>query len=154
MLGDMPEAWQHHPANVDADGGEGKVRLWNAVRLTFLFSLWCVRQDPEPAARTSAAVVERTIAELQSLMWAQFMVAAVSDDTINALPTNLLTADLKEGSLEMFTACWACNDTLCVVDREADGRAVLRMRLSRAHPVQAVGNVENNGGDSSDDMAD
>jgi hypothetical protein len=153
MLGDMPAAWQEHPTNEGANG-EGKVRLWNAVRLTFLFALWCARQDPEPAARTSRAVVEGTIEALQSLMWAQFKVAAVSEDDINALPTSLLTADLKEGSLELFTECWALNDTLCIIDKEASGRATLRMRLSRSHPVQVVAHAEANGGDSSDDMAD
>lgn len=153
MLGDMPDAWQHHPAPTDNAEGGGKVRLWNAVRLTFLFALWCAHQDPEPGARTARAVVTHTIEELQRLMWAQFRVAAASEEDINALPTSLLTADLKPGSMELFEECWALNDSLCTVDKGANGRATLRMRLSRLHPMPVMGAAEHGEGGGSDSDA-
>jgi hypothetical protein len=141
MLGDMPEGWAAHPAAAEAaaDSCQGQVRLWSAVRLTFLFALWCTHQDPEPAARTSHAVVATTIHQLQRQIWAQFKVAAGAEHDINALPTQLLTADLKPTELEAFESTWAYNGVLCNVDRTADGKYSLHMRLSEVHPVVAPG---------------
>ncbi len=59
MLGDMPDAWEAHPAR--ADSSRGQVRLWTAVRLTFLHALWCAHQDPDPATCTSHGVVEGAV---------------------------------------------------------------------------------------------
>lgn len=138
MLGDQPEAWEHHPANANG-AHNGRVRLWNALRLTFLFAIWSAHQAADEQAQTAQAVVEQTVGELRRLMWAQYRTAALPDDVINALPTRLLTADLRPPPLDDFRAAWTLNDALCTVDDLAGGGTQLRMRLSLTHPVPAPG---------------
>ena len=138
MLGDQREAWEQHPANDNGDH-HGSVRLWNALRLTFLFAIWCAHQAAEEQARTAKAVVEHTVGELRRLVWAQYRTAALPDDVINALPTRLLTADLKPPPLDDFKAAWAFKDALCSVDNVVGGGTQLRVWLSLTHPVPAPG---------------
>jgi hypothetical protein len=111
------------------------------LRATFLFALWCTHLTQEGEGPTgSAGVVQRAVAELQRVMWAQFRVAAFQDDTTDALPTHLLTADLKPPPLQEFEAVWARGDVLCSVERQPGGGVLqLRMRLSLHHPVAAPG---------------
>lgn len=109
------------------------------VRLIFLHALWCTHQDPELATRTSNGVVAAAVQQLQQQIWAQFKVAAVAEEDINALSTRLLTADLKPTQLQDFESTWALNGVLCVVDRSAGGQCALRMRLSMTHPTPAPG---------------
>jgi hypothetical protein len=138
MLGDLPSAWQHHPAAGDRQAG--KVRLWSAVRLTFLFALWCTHHAADEGLRTAQAVVRATVEELQRLMWAQFRAAAMADETVDALPTRLLTADLKPPKLQDFCEVWTHRDVLCsVVGAAGGGSSSLAMKLSLEHPVPAPG---------------
>ncbi len=88
-------------------------------------------------------MVQRVVEELQRLMWSQFRAAAWDEDTINALPTRLLSADLKPPPLQDFCAVWTHGDTLCRVATDAGGRPYLQLRLSLQHPVPApAGAVE------------
>ncbi len=135
MLGDQPQAWPHHPAAGTGGQRGGLTRLWNAVRLTFLFAVWCARNAAEGQPRGSRAVVQQVVEELQRLMWAQFRAAAWANDTISALPPNLLSADLKPPPLQDFCAVWAHGEALCRVATDANGRPYLQLRLSLQHPV-------------------
>ncbi|KXZ50135.1 hypothetical protein GPECTOR_17g771 [Gonium pectorale] len=145
LLSDQPEAWAHHPVNGNGQH-HGSVRLWNALRLTFLFALWSARMDAEEQARTSQAVVRHTVKELQRLMWAQYRTSALPDDVINALPPHLLSADLKPPLLQDFKATWAHNDALCTVEDMPGGGTTLRVWLTTSHPVPASGVEEDQEG--------
>lgn len=137
MLGDQPAAWEHHPAAQEG-GTQGLRRLWNALRVTFLFAVWCTHVDRTSNVPSSEAVVQRMVEELHSVMWAQFRVSALPDDTVNALPLRMLTADLKPAKLQDFTDTWAHGGVLCSVDERHGGSGwTMQMRLSLQHPVPA-----------------
>jgi hypothetical protein len=138
MLGDQPDAWEHHPLAQDEGAGCSLARLWTALRVTFLFAVWCTHMEGGGGLRGSAGVVQRTVEELQRVMRAQFRVSALQDDTLDALPTRMLTADLKPAKLEDFTEAWAHGDVLCSVEEQPGGGGLsLRVRLSLQHPVPA-----------------
>jgi len=144
MLADQVGEWPQHPAQGDGGQGGGRTRLWGALRATFLFALWCTHMAAEgDGIRGSQGVVERTVQELRRVMWAQFRVSAMQDETVNALPTHLLTADLKPPSLQAVTEVWAHRGVLCLVQEQAGGGGVqLHMRLSLQHPVPFHGSGE------------
>ena len=79
--------------------------------------------------------------ELQHLMRTQFRMAALSEDTLNSLPLQLITAQLKETQLDAFKAVWETGSVLCSVDTDPGGRARLLVHLSMQHPVAAPGQV-------------
>ena len=141
MLADQPMAWAEHPARGGGGQAGGLTRLWGALRATFLFAVWCTHTAADDEGpKGSVGVVQRAVDELQRVMWAQFRVAALQDDTLNALPTHLLSADLKPPGLSDFTSVWAHNDVLCSVEQRPNGGGYqLRMRLSAQHPVVAPG---------------
>lgn len=138
MLGDHPTAWEQHPARADGGQSTGQVRLWGAVRLTFLLAMWCAHQTGDPQERTARAVVQATVQELQQRMREQFATAALPDGILDSLPIQLLSADLQQTKLADFTAVWAHRGVLCTVEQAAgNSPPSLNIKLSMAHPVPA-----------------
>ncbi|HSG19125.1 MAG TPA: reverse transcriptase domain-containing protein [Burkholderiaceae bacterium] len=137
MLGDLPAAWSHHPARTDGEHA-GIVRLWGAVRLSFLFAVWCARQAADAEDRTAQAVVRSTVLELQRRMREQFYTSAMPAEIVDALPARLLTANLQQAKLADFTCVWAHRGVLCsVVQPAGDGPPALHLKLSMVQPVPA-----------------
>ena len=137
MLGDQPAAWSHHPTRTDGEHA-GIVRLWGAVRLSFLFAVWCARQAADAEERTAQAVVRSTVLELQRRMREQFYTSAMPADIVDALPARLLTANLQQAKLADFTCVWAHRGVLCsVVQPAGDGPPALHLKLSMVQPVPA-----------------
>lgn len=135
MLGDRQQAWQAYPQSTSS------IALWQALRITFLHALWVVHSGAHAQTPTSQEVVGNTVLELQHLMRTQFRMAALSEDTLNSLPLQLITAQLKETQLDAFKAVWATGSVLCSVDMDPGGRARLLVHLSMQHPVAAPGQV-------------
>ena len=143
MLGDLPAAWLHHPARTEGEHA-GIVRLWGALRLTFLFAVWCAHQADEAEERTARAVVQTTVQELQRRIREQFYTSALPPEIVDALPARLLTADLQQAKLADFTSVWAYRDVLCsVVQPAGGGPPMLQLKLSMAQPVLAPGGHDN-----------
>ena len=135
MLGDRPQAWQQYPQSTSTNA------LWQAIRLTFLHALWIVHSDTHVQTPTSQQVVGYTVQELQRLMRTQFRMAALSEDTLNSLPLQLITAQLKETQLDVFKAVWATGSILCSVDTDPGGRVKLVVHLSMQHPIAVPAQV-------------
>ena len=135
MLGDRPQAWQQYPQSLSS------IALWQTLRLTFLHALWVVHSAAPAHTPTSAGVVSHAVLELQRLMRNQFRMAALSEDTLNNLPLQLITAQLKETQLDLFKAVWATGNVLCSVATDPGGRVKLVVHLSMQHPVAAPGQV-------------
>ena len=139
MLGDLPAAWSHHPARTEGEHA-GIVRLWGALRLTFLFAAWCAHQADDAEERTAQAVVQTTVQELQRRMREQFYTSALPPEIVDALPARLLTADLQQAKLADFTSVWAHRGVLCsLVQPAGGGPPTLQLKLSMAQPVPAPG---------------
>jgi hypothetical protein len=86
--------------------------------------------------RSSNAICLHVVSELHRLMRCQFAMAALSDATLDALPSRLLTAQLKRTKMDAFLATWAAGGVLCAVVPEGSSGAVrLVLRLSVAAPV-------------------
>ena len=77
--------------------------------------------------------------ELRRLMVAGFTMAALTTATLNALPTRLLTAQLKASKMQDFEAAWAAGEALCRVRRVEGQPPELELRLTLAAPVPAPG---------------
>ena len=139
MLGDLPAAWPHHPARKEGEHA-GLVRLWGAVRLTFLLAVWCAHQADKAEERTARAVVRTTVQELQRRIREQFYTSALPTEIVDALPAQLLMADLQQAKLADFTSVWAHRGVLCSVEQPAGGGPpTLQLKLSVAQPVPAPG---------------
>ncbi len=82
-------------------------------------------------------MVEKTVGELQRLMWAHFRMSTLSDDTLAGLPVSRITAQLKPSPLNAFEACWAHGGVLCSVKRPQGQPPKLRVHLPLVHPVAA-----------------
>ena len=139
MLGDLPAAWPHHPARTEGEHA-GLVRLWGALRLTFLLTVWCAHQGDKAEERMAWAVVRTTVQELQRRIQEQFYTSALSTEIVDALPAQLLMADLQQAKLADFTSVWAHRGVLCSVEQPAGGGPpTLQLKLSMAQPVPASG---------------
>jgi hypothetical protein len=134
MLGDVAEAWPSYPT-----GCKPRERLWTTLRITLLHAIWGAYWSRDPAAQTSAAVVRTAVTELRRLMVAGFTMAALTTATLNALPTRLLTAQLKASKMQDFEAAWAAGEALCRVRRVEGQPPELELRLTLAAPVPAPG---------------
>jgi hypothetical protein len=85
-------------------------------------------------------VVREVVGRLRELIRLQFRWAALSPETLSALPTSFLSAQLKATGLERFAATWAVDGVLCSVVEPAEEGSyvpVLDLRLSLLHPVPA-----------------
>jgi len=129
MLGDQPEAWPGYP------DGAGLRALWTALRLIFLHEVWMATSTADTQLRTSAAVVQGVVEEGRRLIRAQFARAALANGTADCLPQRLLTAELREESLEALEASWAHAGVLCRVCRNGASLPELQLRWSPAWPV-------------------
>jgi hypothetical protein len=130
MLADQPDAWADYPAG-------SLNRLWCALRITFLHALWLVHWSLPVHERSAAAVVSLAVAELQRLILNQWRCAGDLPGTLEALPTSLLTAQVRAGRVEDFQAVWAHRGVLCQVLERASGGQQLDLLLSLRHPVSA-----------------
>lgn len=135
MLGDRQAAWADYPSVPSTS------MLWQVLRLTFLHAIWIVQSEATTQMPSSETVVRYTILELQRLMRSQFRMAALSEDTLNSLPLQLITAQLKETQLESFKRVWAAGNVLCSVATDPGGKARLVVYLSMQQPVAAPGQV-------------
>ncbi|PNW82408.1 hypothetical protein CHLRE_06g278291v5 [Chlamydomonas reinhardtii] len=90
--------------------------LWSTLRATFLYAVWCAYWSREPAKQTSEHVVWEVVSELRRVMQLRFTAATLTPDTLSALPTQLLTAQLKAAKLEHFLAIWSAGGALCEVE--------------------------------------
>ena len=131
MLGDLPAAWASYPRSA------GLAALWQTLRLTLLHAIWTAHSAADVTSRSAAMVVQQSVGELQRLMRSQFRMAALSDDTLNSLPTRMLTAELRATPLEAFKAAWAHGGVLCCVDEPPGLPPLLRLHLSLGCPVLA-----------------
>ncbi len=75
--------------------------------------------------------------ELRRLMRARFTMASLTPAVLNALPTQLLTAELRAGKMEDFERSWAVRGVLCRVTREEGRPPKLELLLSLEEPVAA-----------------
>jgi hypothetical protein len=132
MLGDDPAAWEAYPAR-----DRGLQLLWTALRAHLLHAIWAAYWSREPEKQTSAAVTREVVWELRRLMRARFTMASLTPPVLNALPTQLLTAELRAGKLEDFEHSWAAGGVLCRVLREEGRPPKLELRLSLEAPVAA-----------------
>ncbi|PNW79084.1 hypothetical protein CHLRE_09g400145v5 [Chlamydomonas reinhardtii] len=109
MLGDRMGMWASGPRGAGA-------LLWSTLRATFLYAVWCAYWSREPAKQTSEHVVREVVTELRRVMQLRFTAATLTPDTLSALPTQLLTAQLKAAKLEHFLAIWSAGGALCEVE--------------------------------------
>ncbi|PNW75750.1 hypothetical protein CHLRE_12g539204v5 [Chlamydomonas reinhardtii] len=114
MLGDRMGMWASGPRGAGA-------LLWSTLRATFLYAVWCAYWSREPAKQTSEHVVREVVSELRRVMQLRFTAATLTPETLSALPTQLLTAQLKAAKLEHFVAIWSAGGALCEVE-EVQGR--------------------------------
>jgi hypothetical protein len=70
-------------------------------------------------------------------MQLRFTAATLTPATLTALPTQLLTAQLKAAKLERFVEIWTAGGALCSVDEVEGGPPQLHLRLSLLSPVPA-----------------
>jgi hypothetical protein len=130
MLGD--------DVSVRASGPRGAgATLWSTLRATFLHAVWCAYWSREPEQQTSAHVVREVVGELRRVMQLRFVAATLTPETLSALPTQLLTAQLKPAKLERFVAIWTAGGALCEVDQVEGAAPQLRLKLTLSSPVQA-----------------
>ena len=133
MLGDQPSAWEAYPTGSLA-------LLWTTLRATFLHAVWSAYYSREPEAQTSEHVVREVITELRRLMRLRFIAATLTPEALAALPTQLLTAQLKPAKMESFVGVWTANGALCTVD-EAPGQVPrLTLHLHQAEAAQMAPN--------------
>ncbi|PNW69657.1 hypothetical protein CHLRE_27g757147v5 [Chlamydomonas reinhardtii] len=130
MLGDRMGMWASGPRGAGA-------LLWSTLRATFLYAVWCAYWSREPAKQTSEHVVREVVSELRRVMQLRFTAATLTPETLSALPTQLLTAQLKAAKLEHFVAIWSAGGALCEVEEVQGGSPKLNLRLTLASPVQA-----------------
>ncbi|PNW83569.1 hypothetical protein CHLRE_05g235102v5 [Chlamydomonas reinhardtii] len=130
MLGDRMGMWTSGPRGAGA-------LLWSTLRATFLYAVWCAYWSREPAKQTSEHVVREVVSELRRVMQLRFTAATLTPETLSALPTQLLTAQLKAAKLEHFVAIWSAGGALCEVEEVQGGSPKLHLRLTLASPVQA-----------------
>ncbi|PNW86600.1 hypothetical protein CHLRE_02g093252v5 [Chlamydomonas reinhardtii] len=130
MLGDRMGMWASGPRGAGA-------LLWSTLRATFLYAVWCAYWSREPAKQTSEHVVREVVSELRRVMRLRFTAATLTPETLSALPTQLLTAQLKAAKLEQFVAIWSAGGALCEVEEVQGGSPKLNLRLTLASPVQA-----------------
>ncbi|PNW83895.1 hypothetical protein CHLRE_04g217990v5 [Chlamydomonas reinhardtii] len=130
MLGDRMGVWTSGPRGAGA-------LLWSTLRATFLYAVWCAYWSREPAKQTSEHVVREVVSELRRVMQLRFTAATLTPETLSALPTQLLTAQLKAAKLEHFVAIWTAGGALCEVEEVQGGSPKLNLRLTLASPVQA-----------------
>ncbi|PNW69773.1 hypothetical protein CHLRE_21g753147v5 [Chlamydomonas reinhardtii] len=109
MLGDRMGMWASGPRGAGA-------LLWSTLRATFLYAVWCAYWSREPAKQTSEHVVREVVSELRRVMQLRFTAATLTPETLSALPTQLLTAQLKAAKLEHFVAIWSAGGALCEVE--------------------------------------
>ncbi|PNW71738.1 hypothetical protein CHLRE_16g668125v5 [Chlamydomonas reinhardtii] len=141
MLGDRMGMWASGPRGAGA-------LLWSTLRATFLYTVWCAYWSREPAKQTSEHVVREVVSELRRVMQLRFTAATLTPETLSALPTQLLTAQLKAAKLENFVAIWTAGGALCEVEevqadlftRRARGMAFVA-RLWAALSLTLVGRV-------------
>ncbi|PNW86642.1 hypothetical protein CHLRE_02g095032v5 [Chlamydomonas reinhardtii] len=113
MLGDRMGMWASGPRGAGA-------LLWSTLRATFLYAVWCAYWSREPAKQTSEHVVREVVSELRRVMQLRFTAATLTPETLSALPTQLLTAQLKAAKLEHFVAIWSAGGALCEVEEVQD----------------------------------
>ncbi|PNW69683.1 hypothetical protein CHLRE_25g756397v5 [Chlamydomonas reinhardtii] len=130
MLGNRMGMWASGPRGAGA-------LLWSTLRATFLYAVWCAYWSREPAKQTSEHVVRAVVSELRRVMQLRFTAATLTPETLSALPTQLLTAQLKAAKLEHFVAIWSAGGALCEVEEVQGGSPKLNLRLTLASPVQA-----------------
>jgi hypothetical protein len=82
-------------------------------------------------------VVAEVVRELRRVMRLRFTAATLTPETLSALPTQLLTAQLKAAKLERFVAIWTAGSALCDVDQVEGAPPQLRLKLTLSSPVQA-----------------
>jgi hypothetical protein len=70
-------------------------------------------------------------------MQLRFTAATLTPETLTALPTQLLTAQLKAAKLERFVAIWSASGALCEVDQVDGESPQLHLKLTFSSPVQA-----------------
>ena len=80
-------------------------------------------------------MVSLAVAELRHLISAQYHMAALDDNTLEGLPTRLLTAELMQSPMEAFKAVWAQREVLCRVVEAQGQPPQLQLLLSHSHPV-------------------
>jgi hypothetical protein len=132
MLGDDPAAWASYPARDRA------LRLlWTSLRASLLLGIWEAYWSRDPTQQTSAVVIRGVVSELRRLIRARFTMATLTPAVLNALPTQLLTVELRPGKLEEFERMWAAGGVLCRVQHVAGGTPTLALRLSLQAPVAA-----------------
>lgn len=130
LLGDDMSVWASCPSGAGA-------LLWSTLRATFLHAVWCAYWSREPDQQTSAHVVREVVRELRRVMQLRFTAATLTPETLSALPTQLLTAQLKPAKLDRFVAIWTAGGALCKVDQEDGGPPQLNLTLTLVSPVQA-----------------
>ncbi|PNW79993.1 hypothetical protein CHLRE_08g373436v5 [Chlamydomonas reinhardtii] len=122
--GCLPQlSWPSQPPGGPGPGvlrGAGAL-LWSTLRATFLYAVWCAYWSREPAKQTSEHMVREVVSErekkkLRRVMQLCFTAATLTPETLSALPTQLLTAQLKAAKLEHFVAIWTAGGALCEVE--------------------------------------
>lgn len=129
MLGDQPSAWADYPAGSLA-------LLWTTLRATFLHVVWSAYYSREPEAQTSQHVVREVTMELRRLMRLRFTAATLTPEALAALPTQLLTAQLKPAKMESFMSVWTANGVLCTVEQPPGEVPRLTLHLQLAEAAQ------------------
>ncbi len=131
LLAGQPSAWAKHPTVIT------QARLWHTFRALFVHALWCAARSKDPEQQTARAVCLAFVEEARRLMRCQWSTAAQHSDTLDALPTSLLTTWVRPDKAEdLFIGTWTWGNVLCRVCRQP-GMApdTLDIRLSASHPV-------------------
>ena len=130
LLGDQQSAWPQYPAAATAD-------LWNALRLSWLFSLWEVHSHVDPMQRHSHAVVAGAISSMLTIIRSVFSRCNPGPLIFDVLPSSILTRPVEQLEVSEFASVWARNNALCKVEWDDQQVPHLRMRLSMLLPVPA-----------------
>jgi hypothetical protein len=141
LLGDRLDAWPDAPA-------AAQLRLWEILRLAWLFAVWDVSNRPARADRSSRAVVAAVVGRLRAAMQAQWCLCLQEERLYAVLPGSALQQRVPELEVSEFVSVWSAGGLLCVLDvGPAPGAApVLRVRLSMQHPVAAPAAAGGGGG--------
>lgn len=112
--------------------------LWHTLRALFVHAIWCAHHSRDPARQTAHAVAVQVVEEARRLMCCQWAMAAQLEEVVDALPSRLLTAQVKahERAKEDFMMTWAVNEVLCaIVTRPGISGSFLDLRLTAEQPI-------------------
>ena len=135
LLADDHRVWQ--PA-----GGEDLVKLWTALRLSWLSAVWsllCRRlADPERCSVTPVGIVSATVASVTRLIRRDYARTVGDARALTASPSDWFRGtSTPELSREEFSRRWGVNGALCslsAVNAAGQGGHLI-IHLAPSHPV-------------------